>query len=179
VAPRRRFGICGSRGDRYAGFGGLWVGALQLIATRGPGLSRQALSRDLEGSRNVAAASARELLAWLEAEGLISGDARVDLTAEGEASVLFYRAALPLSRKTLNYVAGIIRRRRASIGSCWRKLNPGQQTLLVLAYLRKGDTFAELAAGFGVGTTTAWRYSPGCKEGRARLRGRGRDHHPH
>jgi hypothetical protein len=29
----------------------------------------------------------------------------------------------------------------------------------VLAYLRKGDTFAELAAGFGVGTTTAWRYT--------------------
>jgi DDE superfamily endonuclease/Helix-turn-helix of DDE superfamily endonuclease len=28
----------------------------------------------------------------------------------------------------------------------------------VLAYLRKGETFAELAAGFGVGTTTAWRY---------------------
>jgi len=44
------------------------------------------------------------------------------------------------------------------IGSCWRKLNPGQQELLVLAYLRKGETFAEMAAGFGVGTTTAWRY---------------------
>jgi hypothetical protein len=28
----------------------------------------------------------------------------------------------------------------------------------VLVYLRKGETFAELAAGFGVGTTTAWRY---------------------
>jgi Helix-turn-helix of DDE superfamily endonuclease len=40
----------------------------------------------------------------------------------------------------------------------WRKLNPGQQGFLVLAYLRKGETFAELAAGFGVGTTTAWRY---------------------
>jgi uncharacterized protein (DUF433 family) len=28
----------------------------------------------------------------------------------------------------------------------------------VLAYLRKGETFAELAAGFGVGIATAWRY---------------------
>ena len=28
----------------------------------------------------------------------------------------------------------------------------------MLAYLRKGDTFAQLAAGFDVGTTTAWRY---------------------
>jgi hypothetical protein len=72
--------------------------------------------------------------------------------------VLFYRAALPLSCKTLNYVAGTVRRHRASIGSAWRKLNPGQQALLVLAYLRKGETFAELAAGFGVGAATAWRY---------------------
>jgi DDE superfamily endonuclease/Helix-turn-helix of DDE superfamily endonuclease len=72
--------------------------------------------------------------------------------------VLFYRAALPLSRKTLTFAAGMIRRHRKSIGSRWRKLNPGQQALLVLAYLRKGETFTELAAGFGVGTTTAWRY---------------------
>jgi hypothetical protein len=72
--------------------------------------------------------------------------------------MLFYRAALPLSSKTLSYVAGIIRRHRTAIGSCWRKLNPGQQALLALVYLRKGETFAELAAGFGVGVTTAWRY---------------------
>jgi hypothetical protein len=72
--------------------------------------------------------------------------------------MLFYRAALPLSRQTLTFVAGIIRRHRAAIGSLWRKLNPGQQALLVLAYLRKGETFAELAAGFEVGTATAWRY---------------------
>src|SRR6266576_3318114 len=74
------------------------------------------------------------------------------------ASMLFYPAALPLSRQSLTYTAGIIRRHRAQIGSPWRKLNPGQQALLVLAYLRKGETFAELAAGFGIGTATAWRY---------------------
>jgi hypothetical protein len=72
--------------------------------------------------------------------------------------VLFYRAALPLSRQTLTFVTGIIRRHRISIRSCWRRLAPGQQALLVLAYLRKGETFADLAAGFGVGTATAWRY---------------------
>ncbi len=72
--------------------------------------------------------------------------------------MLLYRAALPLSRNTLNYVAGIIRRHLKSAGSRWRKLNPGQQALLVLTYLRKGETFAELAAGFGGGRTTAWRY---------------------
>src|ERR1700727_1120827 len=72
--------------------------------------------------------------------------------------MLFYRAALPLSRQTLSYVAGVIRRHRAAIGSCWRKLDPGRQALLVLAHLRKGETFTDLAAGFGVGTATAWRY---------------------
>jgi DDE superfamily endonuclease/Helix-turn-helix of DDE superfamily endonuclease len=72
--------------------------------------------------------------------------------------MLFYPAALPLSRQTLTYVAGTVRRQRAQIGSPWRKLTPGRQALLVLAYLRKGETFAELAAGFGIGTATAWRY---------------------
>jgi DDE superfamily endonuclease/Helix-turn-helix of DDE superfamily endonuclease len=73
--------------------------------------------------------------------------------------MLFYPAALPLSAQTLTYVAGAIRRHRRKTGSCWRKLNPGRQALLVLAYLRKGETFAELAAGFGIGTGTAWRYA--------------------
>jgi len=72
--------------------------------------------------------------------------------------MLFYRAALPLSSRTLTFVAGVIRRHRASIGSSWRKLNPGKQALLVLVYLRKGETFDEIAAGFEVGTATAWRY---------------------
>jgi hypothetical protein len=35
---------------------------------------------------------------------------------------------------------------------------PGQQALLGLACLRIGETFAGLAAGFGIGTATAWRY---------------------
>jgi hypothetical protein len=72
--------------------------------------------------------------------------------------MLFYRAAVDLSRSTLNYVAGLIRRHRKVIGSAWRLLDPGQQALLVLVYLRKGETFAELGAGFGVSTATAWRY---------------------
>jgi len=65
--------------------------------------------------------------------------------------VLFYRAALPLSRQTLTFTAGIIRRHRAAIGSLWRKLNPGQQALLVLVHLRKGEPFAQVAAGSGWG----------------------------
>jgi hypothetical protein len=50
---------------------------------------------------------------------------------------------MPLSSRTLTYVAGVIRRHRHRTGSCWRKLNPGRQALLVLAYLRKGETFAD------------------------------------
>ena len=65
--------------------------------------------------------------------------------------MLLYPAALPLSRQALDYAARIIRRHRQQIGSPCRKLNPGRQALLVLAYLRKGETFAELVAGFGIG----------------------------
>jgi hypothetical protein len=111
--------------------------------------------------------------------------------------LLFYRAALPLSSRTLNYAAGIIRRHLKAIGSRWRKLNPGQEALLVLAYLRKGETFEQLAAGFGVGRTTAWRYvnetvelladrapktpgrGPGREEGRSCLRHPRRHPHSH
>jgi hypothetical protein len=31
-----------------------------------------------------------------------------------------------------------------------RKLNPGRQALLVLAYLKKGEAFSQLAAGFAI-----------------------------
>ncbi|WP_026214062.1 transposase family protein, partial [Nonomuraea coxensis] len=65
--------------------------------------------------------------------------------------MLFYRAALPLSPQTLSYLSGILRRHRKTINSPWRRLNPGQQALLVLVHLRKGETLAEVAAGFGVG----------------------------
>ena len=59
--------------------------ALQLIATRGPALARDKLSSLLEGSPNLDADSTRELLARLQADGLIDGDAHVDLTPEGAA----------------------------------------------------------------------------------------------
>ncbi|MFC4906878.1 transposase family protein [Actinomadura gamaensis] len=72
--------------------------------------------------------------------------------------MLFYRAAVDLSRPTLNYLAGVLWRHRKAIGSSGRRLNPGRQALLVLVHLRKGDTYAELGAGFGVSTSTAWRY---------------------
>ena len=70
--------------------------ALQLIATGGPGLAREALSADLEGSRTLNADSTRELLARLEAAGLTRGAANLDLTQEGET----------LHRSLRDYIAG-------------------------------------------------------------------------
>jgi hypothetical protein len=37
-------------------------------------------------------------------------------------------------------------------------LVPGRQALLVLAHLRRGDTYAQLAVGFRVGIATVHRY---------------------
>ena len=71
--------------------------------------------------------------------------------------MLFYRASLPLSRSTLEYVTGVISRHRRSINSEGRALPAGRQALMKLTYLKRAETFAQLAAGFGVGTTTAWR----------------------
>ncbi|MFV2197427.1 transposase family protein [Nocardiopsis sp. LOL_012] len=74
--------------------------------------------------------------------------------------MLFYPAALPLSRRTLNLAARTIRTHRKNSRSRWRRLAPAQQAPLVLVHLYKGEPFARVAAGFGVGTTTAWRYVP-------------------
>jgi hypothetical protein len=61
-----------------------------------------------------------------------------------EASLLFYRVALPLSRTTLNYAAGII----ATTGSRPVVLAEAEPRPadVVRGYLRKGEKFAELAA---------------------------------
>ncbi|MBB3734040.1 hypothetical protein FHR33_009993 [Nonomuraea dietziae] len=63
-------------------------------------------------------------------------------------------------RSTLNYVAGLIRRHRKAIGSTWRRLKPARQALLVLVYLRKGESLTEPGAGFGVSVATAGPGSP-------------------
>jgi hypothetical protein len=59
--------------------------------------------------------------------------------------MLFCRAVVAFSGKARTFAAGIIGRYRISIRSCWRTPNPGPHALLVLAYLRKAETFADLA----------------------------------
>jgi hypothetical protein len=75
-----------------------------------------------------------------------------------------------VSNHALITVSDGLRHRRAVVGTRWRRLTADQQALLVMAHLRKGETYADLAAGFAIGTTTVFRYireSPRCP-GRAR-----------
>ncbi len=74
------------------------------------------------------------------------------------ASLLSYPAAIPLSNHTLVRLADLLRQQRNQRKGRWRRLDAGQQALLVLAHLRNGDTYARLGAGFRVAASTAWRY---------------------
>ncbi|WP_235613927.1 transposase family protein [Streptomyces olivochromogenes] len=51
-----------------------------------------------------------------------------------------------------------MRERRRALGTRWRRLSADRQALLALAHLRNGQPYAQLAAGFGIGTTTVYRY---------------------
>jgi hypothetical protein len=75
-----------------------------------------------------------------------------------DPNVLSYPAAIPLSTASLTHLSQLLRHHRAERGIRWRRLDPGRQALLVLAHLRNGDTYARLAAGFGIGTATVFRY---------------------
>ena len=72
--------------------------------------------------------------------------------------VLVYPSGVDVSTSTLRYLSARLRARRQEVGTRWRRLPAGRQALLVLAHLRCGHTYAQLAAGFGVGITTAYRY---------------------
>jgi hypothetical protein len=63
-----------------------------------------------------------------------------------------------VSSSTLRFLTQQLRLHRRVIGSRWRRLSTGRQSLLPLTHLRAGHTYARLAAGFGIGTTTAYRY---------------------
>nr|WP_107909050.1 transposase family protein [Streptomyces chartreusis] len=69
-----------------------------------------------------------------------------------------YPSGVDVSSSALRFLTQQLRRHRRAIGSRWRRLSAGRQALLTLAHLRVGHTYAQLAAGFGVGTTTAYRY---------------------
>ncbi|MER5393716.1 transposase family protein [Saccharopolyspora sp. NPDC002686] len=72
--------------------------------------------------------------------------------------MLLYPSAIDLSSTTLRYVADVLRAHHKAAGTRWRKLAAHEQALLVLVFLRNGDTYARLAAGFGIGVATVYRY---------------------
>ncbi|MEV6439604.1 transposase family protein [Streptomyces anulatus] len=72
--------------------------------------------------------------------------------------MLVYPSSIDLSSSTLRYLTTRLRARQREIGTRWRRLSVSRQGLLVLAHLRCGDTYARLAAGFGIGVATVYRY---------------------
>ena len=72
--------------------------------------------------------------------------------------MLSYRSGMAVSNRALQLLAGALRRRRGELRTPWRRLDAGRQALLVVAYLRKGETYADLAGGFAAGVTTVYRY---------------------
>lgn len=72
--------------------------------------------------------------------------------------MLVYPAGMSVSTQTLTFVTQQLRKHRATLRTRWRVLSSHQQALMLLAHLRKGETYQDLAVGFGIGTTTAYRY---------------------
>lgn len=72
--------------------------------------------------------------------------------------MLVHPSLIDLSSSTLRYLTEQLAVRQREIGTRWRRLPASRQALLALAHLRCGDTYAQLAAGFGIGIATVYRY---------------------
>lgn len=72
--------------------------------------------------------------------------------------MLVHPSAVDLSSRTLRYLSRQLSVRRGEVGMRWRRLSTGRQALLAPAHVPCGDTYTQLAAGFGVGIATAYRY---------------------
>lgn len=72
--------------------------------------------------------------------------------------MLSYPSGLTVSSRALGVLSDVLRSHRNKRRTRWRKLPAGRQALLVVAYLRKGETYADLACGFKIGTSTVYRY---------------------
>lgn len=60
--------------------------------------------------------------------------------------MLAYPSAIDLSSSTLRFLSGLLAAQRRERGTRWRRLSADRQALLVLAHLRCGHTYAQLAA---------------------------------
>ncbi|MFJ8511006.1 transposase family protein, partial [Streptomyces avermitilis] len=72
--------------------------------------------------------------------------------------MLVYPSGLDVASSALRFLSARLREHRRGFGTRWRRLSAGRQALFALAHLRNGRPYVQLAAGFGVGTSTAYRY---------------------
>ncbi|WP_329213810.1 transposase family protein [Streptomyces sp. NBC_00683] len=71
---------------------------------------------------------------------------------------LTYQCRLSLSTRTVNHLAGLLRRHLKVIWSRWRILPPGKIAVIVLAVLRHDQRLADLAGGNNVSESTVRRW---------------------
>ncbi|SEO74290.1 transposase family protein [Actinacidiphila rubida] len=76
----------------------------------------------------------------------------------GGSPGVVYQVRLPVSKRTVDLVAGLIRRRRKQLGTRWRKAAPGTQAIVVLAVLRHDQRLADMAGGNAVSAATVRRW---------------------
>ncbi|MFJ6010098.1 MULTISPECIES: hypothetical protein [Streptomyces] len=74
---------------------------------------------------------------------------KANMHAEGTCS-LVYQCRLPLSTRTVNHLADLLRRHLKVIRSRWRILPPGRIAVIVLAVLRHDQRLADMADGNNV-----------------------------
>nr|AHX39402.1 hypothetical protein wt6.25 [Streptomyces sp. WT6] len=72
--------------------------------------------------------------------------------------MLFHRSGVDVSSSTLRFLSARLHTSRRERDTRWRRLTCGRQALLTPAHLRCGHTYAQLAAGFGISVSTAYRY---------------------
>jgi hypothetical protein len=82
---------------------------------------------------------------------------------------LAFTAAVAVSPGTRDRLATQLAARQARIGTRWRLRDATTQATLVIAFMRTNLTYAELAAGNHISTSTCWRY---IQEGIGLLAGR-------
>ncbi|MFB7868140.1 transposase family protein [Streptomyces sp. NPDC056069] len=79
--------------------------------------------------------------------------------SSGESRLIPYRATAGVPHELVEHVSWLVCAQRRELDPPWRRLGCFKQALFVLAHLRKNETFAQLATGFGVSIRTAWRYA--------------------
>jgi hypothetical protein len=78
--------------------------------------------------------------------------------AEEHACPLVHQCRLPPSTRTVNHLAGLLRRRLKAIRSRWRILPPGKIAVIVLAVQRHDQCLADMAGGNNISESTVRRW---------------------